>query len=98
MRDSCSDREGTIMGFEYRGILPAMQLPFDTSLAIDEPDLRRLTRWLAGHEGIGGPVTNRHTREGFSLTSQWRAPGDPILADHVHGRLAPLSGHCFPGS
>src|SRR5215469_14643942 len=47
--------------WEYRGILPAMQLPFDQHLAIDEPELRRFAGWLAGHNGIGGLVTNGHT-------------------------------------
>jgi dihydrodipicolinate synthase/N-acetylneuraminate lyase len=33
----------------YRGILPAMQCPFDSDLEIDEPELRRFASWLAGH-------------------------------------------------
>jgi len=27
--------------WEYRGVFPAMQLPFDQALAIDEPEVRR---------------------------------------------------------
>ena len=57
------------MSWEYRGILPAMQLPFDPSLRIDEAELRRFTSWLAGHKGIGGLVTNGHTCEVFALTA-----------------------------
>ena len=59
--------------WEYRGILPAMQLPFDQNLAIDEPELRRFVGWLAGHKGIGGLVTNGHTGEVFALTAEQRA-------------------------
>jgi 4-hydroxy-tetrahydrodipicolinate synthase len=85
------------MGFEYRGILPAMQLPFDASLAIDEQELRRLTRWLAGHKGIGGLVTNGHTGEVFALTAKRRAEATRIVADEVKGGLPVVSGICCEG-
>ena len=42
------------MNWQYRGILPAMQLPFADDLTIDEMELRRFSKWLAGHKGIGG--------------------------------------------
>jgi len=38
------------MSWEYRDILPAMQLSFDEDLSIDEVELRRFTKWLAGHK------------------------------------------------
>ena len=47
----------------YKGIFPALQCPFDQSLSIDEPELGKFASWLAGHEGIGGLVTNGHTGE-----------------------------------
>ena len=37
------------MAWEYRGILPALQLPFDDKLNIDEPELRRFSKWLVRH-------------------------------------------------
>jgi 4-hydroxy-tetrahydrodipicolinate synthase len=67
----------------YRGILPAMQCPFTTDLRIDEPELRRLTAWLAGHRGIGGLVTNGHTGEVFALSAKQRAEVTRIVADEV---------------
>ena len=47
----------------YKGIFPALQCPFDQKLSIDEPELGKFASWLAGHEGIGGLVTNGHTGE-----------------------------------
>ena len=82
------------MSWEYRGILPAMQLPFEPNLRIDEPELRRLTNWLAGHKGIGGLVTNGHTGEVFALTAEQRADATRIVVDEANGRLPVISGIC----
>src|SRR5215831_17431236 len=78
---------GAAMSWEYRGILPAMQLPFEQDLTIDEAELRRFTSWLAGHKGIGGLVTNGHTGEVFALTAEQRAQTTRIVVDEVGGRL-----------
>jgi 4-hydroxy-tetrahydrodipicolinate synthase len=83
--------------WDYRGILPAMQLPFDPTLAIDEPELRRFASWLAGHKGIGGLVTNGHTGEVFALTAKQRAEATRIVASEVAGRLPVVSGICCEG-
>src|SRR5437016_11688334 len=85
------------MSFEYRGILPAMQLPFEQDLSIDEVELRRLAKWLAGHKGIGGLVTNGHTGEVFALTAKLRAKATRIVADEVKGKLPVVSGICCEG-
>jgi 4-hydroxy-tetrahydrodipicolinate synthase len=82
---------------EYRGILPAMQLPFQPDLSIDETELRRFTNWLAGHNGIGGLVTNGHTGEVFALTAEQRAEATRIVVDEVKGRLPVVSGICCEG-
>ena len=37
----------------YRGIVPAISCPFTEDHRIDEPALRQLASWLAGHEGQG---------------------------------------------
>jgi 4-hydroxy-tetrahydrodipicolinate synthase len=81
----------------YRGILPAMQLPFEEDLSIDEVELRRFTKWLAGHKGIGGLVTNGHTGEVFALTAEQRAQATRIVADEVKGQLPVVSGICCEG-
>lgn len=76
----------------FRGILPAMQLPFKPDYSIDEAELRRYTAWLAGHKGIGGLVSNGHTGEVFALSAQERAEVARIVADEVQGRLPVVSG------
>src|SRR5262245_33638118 len=90
-----SSRDGAMT--TYRGILPAMQCPFDQNLEIDEAELRKFTGWLAGHRGIGGLVTNGHTGEVFALTAKQRAAVTRIVADEVRGRLPVISGICCEG-
>ena len=81
----------------YRGILPAMQVPLRDDYAIDEPELRRFTSWLAGQRGIGGLVTNGHTGEVFALTTTQRAQVTRIVAGEVKGALPVVSGICCEG-
>jgi len=73
------------MSFAYKGILPAMQLPFAPDLSIDEVELRRFAQWLAGHKGIGGLVTNGHTGEVFALTAKQRAQATRVVVEAVAG-------------
>jgi 4-hydroxy-tetrahydrodipicolinate synthase len=76
----------------FKGILPAMQVPFKPDLSIDEAELRKFTSWLAGHQGITGLVTNGHTGEVFALTPKERAEVTRIVADEVAGKLPVVSG------
>jgi 4-hydroxy-tetrahydrodipicolinate synthase len=85
------------MTTSYRGILPAMQCPFDQNLEIDETELRTFTRWLIGHKGIGGLVTNGHTGEVFALTAKQRATVTRIVADELRGKVPVVSGLCCEG-
>ena len=36
----------------FRGIIPAIAVPFRTDYGIDEPELRRFAVWLAKRKGI----------------------------------------------
>jgi len=81
----------------FTGILPAMQLPYRDDLSIDEDELRRFARWLAGHRGIGGLVTNGHTGEVFALSPKERADVTRIVADEVRGMAPVVSGICCEG-
>lgn len=82
----------------FTGILPAMQLPYRDDLSIDEAELRRFARWLAGHRGIGGLVTNGHTGEVFALSPRERAEATRIVADEVREFGVPvISGICCEG-
>jgi 4-hydroxy-tetrahydrodipicolinate synthase len=85
------------MSSQYRGIFPAMQLPFKPDLSIDEPELRRFAGWLAGHRGIGGLVTNGHTGEVFALTAARRAEATRIVADELKAKIPVVSGICCEG-
>lgn len=75
----------------YRGIIPAISCPFTDDHRIDEPALRRLAGWLAGHEGVVAVMTNGHTGEVFSLTPAERAQVTRIVADELRGRLPVIS-------
>ena len=71
-----------------------MQVPFHADGRIDDAELRRFSRWLAGHPGIGGLVTNGHTGEVFALSTRERAEVTRIVSDAA-GSLAPVvSGIC----
>jgi 4-hydroxy-tetrahydrodipicolinate synthase len=83
------------MSWEYRGILPAMELPFAQALSNDEAELRRFTNWLAEHKGIGGLVINGHTE--FALTAEQRSQATRIIVEEVNGRLPVVSGICCEG-
>ncbi len=75
----------------YRGIIPAISCPFTPDHRIDEPALRKLASWLAGHEGVVAVMTNGHTGEVFALTPAERAEVTRIVADELRGRLPVIS-------
>ena len=85
------------MGWSYKGIFPAMQVPFRDDLAVDERELRSFTRWLAGQNGIRGLVTNGHTGEVFALTAKRRAEVTRIVAEEAKGKMPVISGLCVEG-
>jgi 4-hydroxy-tetrahydrodipicolinate synthase len=78
----------------FRGILPALQVPYHDDLRIDEVELARFARWLGGHRGIGGLVTNGHTGEVFALSPAERARVTQVAADAVGPDLPVISGIC----
>jgi 4-hydroxy-tetrahydrodipicolinate synthase len=83
--------------WDYKGILPAMQVPFKPDYSIDEPELRRFTASLVGVKGITGLVTNGHTGEVFALTAKERAEVTRIVADEAKGKVPVVSGICCEG-
>ena len=76
---------------DYKGIIPAISCPFTPDLRIDEPALRRLASWLAGHQDVVAVMTNGHTGEVFALTPAERAEVTRIVADELRGRLPVIS-------
>ena len=57
----------------FKGIIPAIAVPFRRDHSIDEAELARFATWLARRKGIVGLMTNGHTGEVFSLTAKERA-------------------------
>ena len=68
----------------YRGIIPAISCPFTPDHRIDEPALRKLASWLAGHDGVVAIMTNGHTGEVFSLTPAERAEVMAVTRNSMH--------------
>jgi 4-hydroxy-tetrahydrodipicolinate synthase len=75
----------------YRGIIPAISTPFTSDHRIDEPALRKLASWLAGHEGIVAVMTNGHTGEVFALLPEERAEVTRIVAHELRGKIPVIS-------
>ncbi len=75
----------------YHGIIPAISCPFTPEHRIDEPALRRLASWLAGHEGVVAIMTNGHTGEVFALTPAERTEVTRIVADELKGKCPVIS-------
>ena len=71
---------------DYKGIIPALVLPLNADLSIDEPEMRRVARWLAGFKGIAALMTNGHTGDVFSLTLAERAAGHHEVEHGVYCR------------
>ncbi|MCC6531976.1 MAG: dihydrodipicolinate synthase family protein [Burkholderiales bacterium] len=82
---------------DYKGIIPAMVLPLASDLSIDQAELRRVARWLAGHAGIVALMTNGHTGDVFSLTAAERASVTRIVAAEVGGKLPVISAVAAEG-
>ena len=75
----------------YHGIIPAISCPFTPDHRIDEPALRKLASWLAGHDGVVAIMTNGHTGEVFSLTPAERAEVTRIVASELEGKMPVIS-------
>jgi 4-hydroxy-tetrahydrodipicolinate synthase len=85
------------IGEPFRGVLPAMQVPFREDYTIDEEELGRFSHWLADQVGIGGLVTNGHTGEVFALSPGERARVTRIVVSETGGRVPVISGICAEG-
>lgn len=72
-------------------------LPLNTDLSVDEQELRRVAKWLAGFKGIAALMTNGHTGDVFSLTWAERAMVTRIVADEVKGKLPVISAVAAEG-
>ncbi len=69
----------------FRGLIPAIAVPFRADYSIDEAELSRFAAWLARRKGVVGMMTNGHTGEVFSLTPRERAEVTRIVAAAAEG-------------
>jgi 4-hydroxy-tetrahydrodipicolinate synthase len=75
----------------YKGIIPAIAVPFRADHSIDEAQLRKFVAWLAGRDGVVALMTNGHTGEVFSLTPRERAEVTRMAVAGVDGRKPVIS-------
>ncbi len=76
----------------YRGVLPAIPVPMLDNYEIDEPELRRYSKWLAAFSGVTGIVTNSQAGEVLTLTAEERVQVTSVVVDAVEGRVPVISG------
>jgi 4-hydroxy-tetrahydrodipicolinate synthase len=81
-----------------QGVIPAVLLPFDNDLAIDEASFRRHLRDVAGVEGLSAITVNAHSTEGGSCTFEEQRRVLEIAQDEIGGRLPLVNGIWADGS
>ena len=84
--------------FIPHGVIPAVLLPFDAELAIDEPSFRKHLRDVAGTEGISAITINAHSTEVASCSFDEQRRVLEIAADEVGDRLPLINGIWADGS
>ena len=80
------------------GVIPAVLLPFDADLAIDEPALRQHLRDVAATPGISAITLNAHSTEVGSCTFEEQRRVLGIAQDEIGARLPLISGVWADGS
>jgi len=74
---------------DLNGIIPATVLPMDQDGAIDEPELRKYIRWIAG-QGIRAVAVNVDTGEGPHLWHEERLRVLTIYREELAGAGIPI--------
>jgi 4-hydroxy-tetrahydrodipicolinate synthase len=80
------------------GVIPAVLLPFDTDLAIDEQSFRRHLRDVASVEGLSAITVNAHSTEVGSCTFDEQRRVLDIAQDEIGDELPLISGVWADGS
>ena len=81
-----------------QGVIPAVLLPFDNDLAIDEASFRRHLRDVAGVEGLSAITINAHSTEVGSCSFEEQRRVLEIAQDEIGGRLPLVNGIWADGS
>ena len=80
------------------GVIPAVLLPFDNDLAIDEAEFRRHLRDVAAVEGLSAITLNAHSTEVASCTFDEQRRVLDVAQDEIGGRLPIVNGIWADGS
>ena len=80
------------------GVIPAVLLPFDNDLAIDEASFRKHLRDVAAVEGLSAVTLNAHSTEVASCTLDEQRRVLEIAQDEIGGRLPIINGIWADGS
>ena len=80
------------------GVIPAVLLPFEPDLGIDEPAFRKHLRDVVATPGISAITVNAHSTEVGSCTFEEQRRVLAIAQDEIGGRLPLVSGVWADGS
>lgn len=86
------------MDDRWTDIFPATCLPLNDDYSVNEGELRRYVRWLAGIDQIRGLVCNGHTGEITSLSPAERRRVTQVIASEVSGDVLVISGVSAEGT
>jgi len=81
-----------------RGVIPAVLLPFDTDLAIDEAGFRKHLRDVAAVDGLSAITINAHSTEVASCSFDEQRRVLEIAQDEIGDRLPLVNGIWADGS
>ena len=84
--------------FIPHGVIPAVLMPFDAELAIEEASFRKHLRDVAATEGISAITINAHSTEVASCSFDEQRRVLEIAADEVGARLPLVNGVWADGS
>ena len=80
------------------GVIPAVLLPFENDLSIDEASFRKHLRDVASVEGLSAITINAHSTEVASCTFDEQRRVLDIAQDEVGGKLPLVNGIWADGS
>ena len=75
-----------------KGVIPAVLLPFENDLSIDEANFRKHLRDVAAVEGLSAITINAHSTEVASCTFEEQRRVLDIAQDEIGGRLPLVNG------
>jgi 4-hydroxy-tetrahydrodipicolinate synthase len=84
--------------YSPRGVIPAVLLPFDADLAIDEPAFRKHLRDVAAIDGLSAITVNAHSTEVASCSFEEQRRVLDIAQDEIGDRVPLVNGIWADGS